>query len=235
MNRYVVVFCDDQDRFRTEFEKNHKDYYDIINVDNTDNLIQVLDNLKKLPDIVLLDLYHPRDHNDDFEERRLKAEAELTKLDEQIEITNQAVLEVWEPHGIEILKSIRLKYPVHKLPVAIYTQKGLILLEDNKLREVEQLGAHWLLKKKLSPNTEKTRIDRIIIRDKQLGISTSESTKWYRIALAISWLFVGLLASRLFLDTNNFRDIVLSIFIAMLTALVTFLLTPLLEVSVREK
>lgn len=234
MRKFVVVFCDDQERFRNEFTERHSDYYDVICIDNTDNLLKTIDSLKKLPDIVLLDLYHPKDDEEDFEQRRLTAEEELAILDEQIEKTNEAVLAVWEPHGIEILKSIRLKYPPHKLPVAIYTQKGLILLADNQLREVEQLGAHWLLKKKLSAKTEKTRIDRIIIRDKQLEILPNTYTKWYRIALAISWLIVGLLASRLFLDSNQFKDIALSVVIAVLTALITFLLTPLLEVSRRE-
>ena len=246
MSKHVVVLCDDQKRFRDEFINNHQGHYQIISVEDTNTLIETIDGLKELPDIILLDLFHPRDNNPDFEQRRLRAEDELTKLDEQIDRTNDAVLATWEPQGINILRSIRQKYPSVELPVAIYTQKGMILLNDDQLREVEELEGHWLLKKKLSARTEKIRIDRIIFNDK--GIKADASNKdvktnsgqkgvgiRYRIAMAISWLIIALLASKILLDITQFQNIAISVITAFISAIVAFILTPLLGTSSKEE
>jgi CheY-like chemotaxis protein len=229
MSNHVVVLCDDQKRFRDEFIGNHQGHYQIISVEDTSTLIETIDNLKELPDIILLDLFHPRDNNPDFEQRRLRAEDELTKLDEQIDRTNDAVLATWEPQGINILRSIRQKYPSNKLPVAIYTQKGMILLDDNQLREVEELDGHWLLKKKLSARTEKIRIDRIIFSDKGVKPTVvSGIGNRYRIAMAISWLIITLLASKILFDVTQFQNIVIALIAAFFSAIIAFILTPFL-------
>ena len=230
MTRYTIMLCDDQARFRDEFIRNHQAHYNIITLDDSATLIDKIAQLKQLPDIILLDLYHPRDNNPDFEQRRLKAEAELTKLDEQIEATNKAVLDTWEPHGIDVLRAIRQQYPVHKLPVAIYTQKGMILLNDDQLRAVEQFDGHWLLKKKLSARTEKTRIDRLIVYDKSLNKPKSNNML-YRMVLTISWLIISLFVSKLIFDSTGFQNILITIIGSIITAFITFLLAPLLERS----
>ncbi len=229
MSKFVVMLCDDQARFRDEFIRRHQAHYDIIVVEDSANVIDKINQLKNLPDILLLDLYHPKDDNDDFEQRRMRAEDELTKLDQQIEITNQAVLDTWEPHGIDVLRALRQQYPMHKLPVAIYTQKGMILLNDDQLRAVEQFDGHWLLKKKLSARTEKTRIDRLITYDKGLIKETKPTTKLYRIALTVSWLLISLLVSKIIFDATGFQNVLLAIIGAFMTALITFLLAPFLE------
>jgi hypothetical protein len=162
MKKSLVVICDDQARFIEEFKQRHGGYYEIVAVDDTRKLPEELEKMKYLPDILLLDLYHPRDNNSDFEQRRLAAEDRLTALDEEIEKTKEAVNRTWEPFGIEMLKVLREKYLPEQLPIAIYTQKGILLLEDKELQEVETLNAHWLLKKRLTARTEEVRIDRII-------------------------------------------------------------------------
>lgn len=231
MARFTVMLCDDQARFRDEFIRNHQSHYDIITLEDSATVLDKIAQLKQLPDIILLDLYHPKDSDPDFEQRRLKAEAELTNLDEQIEITNEAVLDTWEPHGIDVLRAIRQQYPVHKLPVAIYTQKGMILLNDDQLRAVEQFDGHWLLKKKLSARTEKTRIDRLITYDRSLNQPAKTNTGRYRVALTISWLIISVLASKTIFDATGFQNILIAIIGAVMTALITFLLAPLLEQS----
>lgn len=229
MPKYTVMLCDDQARFRETFIHSHQNHYEIITVDDSAILLDKINQLKTLPDIVLLDLYHPKDDNPDFEQRRLKAEEELTKLDQQIEIANQAVLATWEPHGLDVLRAIRQQYPAPKLPIAIYTQKGMILLSDEQLRIVEQFDGHWLLKKKLSARTEKTRIDRIIANDKSLHKRSKPDTRLYRISLTVSWLIISLLGSKIIFDPSSFNDVLIAILGAFITALVTFLLAPLLE------
>lgn len=231
MSKFVVLLCDDQARFRDEFIRKHQAHYDIITVEDSASVIDKINQLKDLPDIVLLDLYHPKDDNSDFERRRLRAEAELSKLDQQIEITNQAVLDTWEPHGIDVLRALRQQYPMHKLPIAMYTQKGMILLSDDQLRAVEQFDGHWLLKKKLSARTEKTRIDRLITYDKGLKNINKSNTRLYRITLTLSWLIISLLIAKIIFDATGFQNILVAILGAFMTALITFLLAPFLEQS----
>lgn len=160
MNKTDVLICDDQQRFIEKFKNNHSNHYDIHEVNDINKLFKKIDEVK--PNIVLLDLYHPKDSNTDFEIRKEKAEQELKNLDRQIEITKQAVDNVWEPIGLDILGQIRTKFSPDELPVMIYSQRGLVLMGDEQLQKVEKLKGHWMLKNVSSKTTEKIRIDRIV-------------------------------------------------------------------------
>ena len=162
MQRKKVLICDDQQRFLDTFISRHKDYYDIMPVLGSRALMQTIEEAESLPDLVLLDLYFPYDCSSKSDEKIQGAEKCLKKLDEQISETKKAVLEAWEHRGIELLKMLRDKYPASELPIVIFTQKGLFLLDDEQIRNVERNNGHWLLKGQLSPETEETRIDRII-------------------------------------------------------------------------
>lgn len=226
MRKKLVVYCDDQKRFLDEFIKRHEKFYEIHPLGDTRELLPTIEGLKELPDLVLLDLYHPKGQDDSFEEKKAEAENSLAKLDAQIAQTNKAVLEAWEPRGIEVLKQLREKYSENRLPVVIYTQKGLLLLEDNQLREIEQNGGSWLLKSKMTAETEEIWIDRIIKRAlpyKQLAYTQ----KGYRYILVGSWLLIGLLGSRLFFSSTHFADIAKTAVITLITALLSYLLSPL--------
>lgn len=172
-----------KERFIEQFRKNHSDYYDIIPVRDVRLVIDRLHEMKSLPDIVLLDLYHPIHEDAGFEDRRKKAEYELTKLNEQIDRTKQAVDATWRPIGLEILADIRKEYAPQHLPVVIYSQRGLFLLEDEQVRSVEEHNGHWLLKNQFGPRTEKMRMDRIM---NYAGQAKPILTA-YRKALIASW------------------------------------------------
>jgi CheY-like chemotaxis protein len=222
-----IVYCDDQQRFRDEFTSRHKEYYDIVTVEDTRDLLKKIDQFKKLPDLVLIDLYHPRDDDITYEQKRLLAEESLAKLDKQIDETNQFVLNAWEPGGLEVLRLIRQKYSLEKLRIAFYTQKGLVLLSDAELREAKQLGVDWLIKKKLSPRTEKVWMDQMMMTT--LTPSAINSIKLYKWGLAVSWLITGLLLSRLFFSADTFADIASTVLIGILSAIASFLVAPLIE------
>lgn len=195
MKKKRILYCDDQERFTDLFHTNHDEYYDITTVNTSRGLVDILKDLEKLqefPDLVLLDLYYPRAPDQDYETRKQAAEDSLSELDAQIIETNKAVLNAWKPHGIDILKQLRGEYPSHKLPIAIYTQKGLLLLDDSQIREVEESQAHWLLKKRLSPETEEITIERIIRADREQA-KTIKLVRRYRIGLIVAWFIVGLL------------------------------------------
>lgn len=160
MNKTNILICDDQQKFIEKFKDNHSNHYDIHEVNDIKKLFKKIDEVK--PHIVLLDLYHPKDSNTGFEIRIEKAEQELKNLDRQIEVTKQAVDNVWEPIGLDILDQIRTKFSPDELPVMIYSQRGLVLMEDEQLQKVEKLKGHWMLKNVSSSTTEKIRIDRIV-------------------------------------------------------------------------
>jgi len=100
------------------------------------------------------------------------------------------------------------------------------LLGDNELREAEENGADWLLKKKLSARTEQVAIDRIIMRTPDRVAANTERN--YRWLLAFSWLVIGLLISWLIFEPTQFNDIAIGLIVAVVTGLVTYLLSPLL-------
>lgn len=183
MERKRILICDDQDRFIKKFKENHSDYFDITPVRNICQVIDEIHGMKTLPDIVLLDLYHPINEDDGFEERREKAENELEKLNAQIDNTKHAVDATWRPLGLDILADIRKEYAPQRLPVVIYSQRGLFLLDDEQVRSVEEHNGHWLLKNQFGPRTEKMRIDRIM---NYAGQAKPLLTA-YRRALVISW------------------------------------------------
>jgi hypothetical protein len=222
-----IVYCDDQQRFLDEFTDRHREYYDIITLVDTRDLLKTIEQLKKLPDLVLIDLYHPRVNDKDYELKRILAEESLAKLDQQINETNKAVLEAWEPGGLEVLKVIRQKYPPGKLRIAIYTQKGLVLLSDTELRDAKEMEVDWLIKKKLSVRTEKIWIDKMMMTS--MRKPSGNSLKLYRWGLACSWLITGLLLSRLFFSSAKFTDIAASVIVGIVTALVSYLVSPLIE------
>lgn len=63
------------------------------------------------------------------------------------------------------------------------------------------------------------------------GVFLILATRGHAIALTVSWLIIGLLVSQQLLSANQFQDVVLSILIALLTALVTLLLAPFLDAA----
>ena len=162
MSKKKVLVCDDQQRFLDSFCERHSGYYEITTLLDSRNLMGAIENQNALPDIILLDLYFPRSEGEASLRKIKIAEEALVKLDTQVEETRKAVLDAWEPRGIELLEMIRDKYPASVLPVVIFTQKGLFLLDDSQLRKVEEQNGHWLLKGQLSALTEETRINRIM-------------------------------------------------------------------------
>lgn len=183
MAKKDVLICDDQQVFIEDFKQRHGEYYEIREVNDIRVLVDKLHDIKHLPDLLLLDLYHPGVQGADFEQKRDVAERELTNLDEQIKITKAAVEAAWNPIGLEILKDIRRDFSADELPIIVYSQRGLFLLDDEKVRMVDEYDAHWLLKRQFGPITEKTRMDRVMRHEQR----PNSLAKVYNRALTISW------------------------------------------------
>ncbi|MCB9946790.1 MAG: hypothetical protein H6842_03055 [Rhodospirillaceae bacterium] len=162
-----IVYCEDQEQFRKDFKEKHGNQFDIHFISDAKEVMEYLESSKELPDILLLDLYHPQPV-DDYEEKRRIANEKLHDLSESVKDVKRAVDQAWVPDGVSVLKQIRTKYSSKKLPIMIYSQRGLLLLEDQLLQEVERNQADWLIKdrERISPATEELMIRDTIDRFK---------------------------------------------------------------------
>ena len=223
MKKYVL-YCDDKEKWIKRFKENHESYYHIRGI--TD-IRELLDALKeKKPDIVLLDLFHPRDRGADFEKRASDGEIEMKNLDIQIEKTKKAVYDAWTPWGIHLLEEIRKKYSARQLPVVIYTEHGMSLLSDEELRKVEELDGHFMKKNYLSDITEKLRLERIMA----YAGKNKSTLKYYRIALIITYALIAAVLTILFLPIQDqIFETLVSITTGVISGVIVYFITKRIE------
>lgn len=91
--------------------------------------------------------------------------------------------------GLTILEDIRRDFKAEDLSIIIYSQRGLFLLDDEKMRLFDDLDAHWLIKQQYEPVTERTRMNRIMRDDKKVG---SLRKKW---VASFSLCFAAMIAA----------------------------------------
>lgn len=74
----------------------------------------------------------------------------------------------WRPVAVDVAEEIRRYFPAHILPIMIYSQKGLLFLDDEQMRRIESADVDWLLKDddRFSAVTEDVRIRRVVERSK---------------------------------------------------------------------
>ena len=161
----IILYCDDEEFFRNEFRRRHSNDFQIETVSNIKEIFNKLRQMKKLPDLLLLDLYYPKEIPNLSEAEKV-AKEKIKSFNLNVRELKQFVDAAWEPVGIDALEEIRELYPEKKLPILIYTQGGLFAMDDKKIRTVENFGADWLLKDgdRISPTTEAIRIRRYIRR-----------------------------------------------------------------------
>lgn len=219
-----ILFCDDQARFRQGFVDRHSDHYEIIAVADIGGVSQKLTEMRTLPDLLLLDLYHPNMSGEEQPAKTAIAEASLADLDLQIDRTKAAVLDAWSPTGLAMLKLIRRRYPPSALPIALYTQKGLLLLDDAELREALQLNADWLLKKKNpDPAMERIWIERILHH--AMADRANAAASKYKWILLFSWVALAVSLAAHFFPTREMADILAKTIAAAIGAVSAFALS----------
>lgn len=189
-----ILICDDQPRFISEFKKRYSQDYEIEVVDDVRKVMAVLQSSSQWPDLLMLDLYHPLAVDATFEEHRQAAEKELALLDAQIKKTKAAVELTWSPLGAQVLQELRQHYKAEELPVIIYSQSGLFVLDEEGVRTIEENDGEWLLKKQFGPLMEKTRMERVM-RIARRG----RLVKKYQRALGVSWAVTLFMVSLHFL------------------------------------
>lgn len=207
MGKPKILYCEDQDRFRDEFLRRHSDQFDVETLGEAKKVLQTLQARRELPDIVLLDLYHPK-ITENYEEKKDYANRQLAELSEKVHLVKAAVDDAWIPDGVAVLQEVRKHYSARKLPIMIYSQRGLLLLEDELLQEVARNDAEWLIKDKerVSSTTEQIMIRDAIERRK----SAFTRKQFFRIL--VPSIFVSLVSGVLLEILFSLSDRLLALF-----------------------
>lgn len=144
----VIVYCDDKQSWIDLFETNHKKDFDIRSTNNGKEFLATLNELQKQgdpPDIILIDLFHPKYNNPEEQEKwEPKGKVAIEELEAAIKDAKRHIYDVWEPYGLDMLEKARSLFP--DTPIAIYTQQGVSVINDDGLVKVSNLKGEWLLK-----------------------------------------------------------------------------------------
>jgi hypothetical protein len=164
-----IFFCDDKLKWTGQFKDRHGGR---LEQDEVDELRRLMGNsfipdrsekefdietinyctdfapeLKRLlktgrkPDIILIDLYHPRTND----EAIIGAgNAAIKQLETAITEAKRHILNAWDPNGYEMLKDARKLCP--DTPIAIYTEQGLTIANNEELQIVSQQKGEWMIK-----------------------------------------------------------------------------------------
>ena len=164
-SRPTVWYFDDMADSLEQFTRRHQERFEVRTFSEIVDLLSALGDAcsdpAQTPDLVLLDLYCPRDDAD--AEAVAEAERRLVAFVEAEEDLKRYVDAAWRPFGVEIVEAVREFYPPERLPIVMHTQEGLFLLRDELIQELERMGAGWLLKGRFSPETDRMVIERVMM------------------------------------------------------------------------
>jgi len=166
VKRNVWYWDDDQD-WLDKFEQKHQGRF---RVKRFRDFLKLFDALQKAkpnspnwPDILLLDLYTPLSVHDDIDQQILNQTNEkLGKFIDRERKLKKYVDRAWISDGVDIANTVRKDYTFEQLPITIYTQRGLVLLEDEWITTLETKGIGWLLKGRFDKETERLMLNQQI-------------------------------------------------------------------------
>ncbi len=234
MPKKRILICDDQQKFIDAFKDAHKDHYKIEEETDIRKLAERIEG--NVPDLILLDLYHPKDDKEDFEKRLEEAEKQLGKLDEQIETTKSVVKNAWDSLGIKALKQIKGKY--EDVPIVIFSQTGPILLDDEEIQTVVTNDGYFMLKKEHNMRNMSLELNSIMENKSKLQKLKSEIEKYksvqkrYRVFSIASWFLFPLLFLFVLIVKFNFNtleNIAVGIFSSLIATVVAIFISRLFE------
>ena len=147
-----IFYCDDKIKWTEEFKRRHSGEFDIETVTNGKDFEPKLRELikqKSSPDIILIDLFHPKfdaQHNNEAEQEVLVRTGDdaIKQLEQTIKEVKVPIYDAWDTYGLDMLEQARKICP--DTPIAIYTQQGLSIIDDDDLIRVSKLEGEWLLK-----------------------------------------------------------------------------------------
>jgi hypothetical protein len=223
--KYTILICDDSKEERKRFYERQYDYFNIygvikrkehfIEVDPVDSveklhqLIRKLKNKKRLPDIILLDLFYKRaiPNVDEREEQFVK---ELLEFKQKFKEIKTKVNDYLIPSGVELLKTVRSidQISPEELPICVYTDKNFNFLLSEDFNKIYKLDPSFIHKdrdfeepnSRITPAIEYFRLLKIIERNKSIRektgkkifISHGHSAEWLKVQVFLEKkMFLG--------------------------------------------
>ncbi|MDR3763009.1 MAG: hypothetical protein P4M01_02830 [Acidobacteriota bacterium] len=195
LNKYHILFLDDKRTWLDNFQQQHGDEYDLTLVASGREFDLRLERMVAEghpPDVVLIDLYHPKYPDDPARQAELTTagDAAIQDLEAAIQKARGPILAAWDPYGVEILERARkfLDSRGHgDIPLVIYTQQGLTIASNEELKRVSQLRGEWLIKNKSNADYESHRLNEMIsLRERQ-------KDNYRRVYQNTSWMIAALL------------------------------------------
>jgi len=151
MTKKTILYCDDKPSWIEKFTERHSNEFNIVTFTSGNEFLDELRKLskhRKKPDLILIDFFHPRydDQHDqaEKEEAEIKGNAAIAELEKTVVATRDIIDKAWKPFGLTMLEEARELFP--DLPIVIYTQQGLSVVENEELKRVATLQGEWLLK-----------------------------------------------------------------------------------------
>lgn len=195
LRKHHILYVDDKSEWRDNFQQQHGQEYDVTAVASPREFEQQLERMlaeKRLPDLVLIDLYHPRYPNDAEQQAKVNAagEAAIARLEEEGRRAREAILTAWEPYGVTVLEQARQLLDAHgqrDVPLVIYTQQGLTIANNEELKRVSALRGEWLLKNRANAEYESYRINELI------ALHERRQDNYRRVYRNTSWAIAALL------------------------------------------
>jgi hypothetical protein len=222
--RPFIFFCDDKPKWTDKFKARHGDSFDIKTTNDSNKFESELEELVRrglVPDIILIDLYHPKEHKNEEEQKR-KVEAgdrAIIELEATIKDKKGPITDAWQPLGYLLLEQARKLCP--RTPIAIYTEQGLTLAENNELDRVSRANGEWFLKG-TEGIYENDKLKRML--KTSLYEQTTRTTLWILSAI----IFVAALAYAFLMRREidyiiSFVATILSLAIAVMPSLISHL------------
>ncbi len=195
IRKYNILLLDDKKTWRDNFEQHHRNDYDITQAATGREYDVQLERMlaeKHPPDLILIDMYHPKYPDDEVrqEAANIKGEAAIQALDDAIQSARGPILDAWDPYGIKILERTRTLIDAkgyRNIPLVLYTQQGHIIANNDELKRVSELRGEWLIKNKANAEYESYRINEMI------GIREQKKQNYRRAYRNVSWALASLL------------------------------------------
>jgi hypothetical protein len=222
--RPFIFFCDDKPKWTNIFKERHEGSFDIKTTNDSNNFLKDLEDLVKrgqTPDIILIDLYHPKYFDDKEKQAKLNlvGDAAIERLEAAIKAENSSILEAWNPLGYFLLERARKMCP--HTPIAIYTEQGLTLAGNDELDRVSKANGEWFLKG-TEGIYENDRLKRML--NANLYTQTTKNTLWFLSAvIIIAALAYSLIVKRELDYTVSFGATLVSLAIAVMPRIISYL------------
>jgi hypothetical protein len=239
-----IFFCDDKLKWTGQFKNRHGGHlegdeidvlkstmgksfiidksekeFDVETINSCTNFEPELKRLLKTgkkPDIILIDLYHPKTTDQAILDA---GDAAIKQLDAAIKAAKPHILMAWDPNGFALLETARKLCP--DTPIAIYTEQGLTIASDGELQRVSRQKGEWMIKGQ-SEFYETCRLRRMLASKHYA--KTTQNTLWvFSAVLFVAALAYSYVVEQSIISVLSFGATLTSMLLAIMPYIITLI------------